>query len=40
LAIRVTLQKTDATITDPQADDVVEKAVEAVRAEFGVTLRA
>jgi len=40
LAIRVTLQKPDATITDPQADAVVEKAVEAVRAEFGVTLRA
>ena len=40
LAIRVTLQKPDATITDPQADAAVEKAVEAVRAEFGVTLRA
>lgn len=40
LAIRVTLQKSDATITDAEADEVVAKAVSALRAEFGVTLRA
>ncbi len=39
LAIRLTLQKPDATITDAEADAVVEKAVSALHAEFGVTLR-
>ena len=40
IAIRVTLQKPDATITDAEADAVIEKAVSALRAELGVTLRA
>jgi len=40
LAIRVTLQKPDSTITDAEADEVIGKAVNALRAEFGATLRA
>ena len=40
LAIRLTLQKPDATITDAEADEVIAKAVKALRTEFGVTLRA
>ena len=40
IAIRVTLQKPDSTITDAEADGVIEKVVEALREEFGVTLRA
>lgn len=40
VAIRMTLQKPDGTITDAEADAVVEKAVAAVRDKFGVTLRA
>jgi phenylalanyl-tRNA synthetase beta chain len=40
IAIRVTLQKPDATMTDAEADAVIEQAVSALRADFGVTLRA
>ncbi len=40
VAIRVTLQKPDSTITDAEADAVIGKAVPALRAAFGVTLRA
>jgi phenylalanyl-tRNA synthetase beta chain len=40
VAIRMTLQKPGATITDAEADAIVEKAVAAVIAEFGVSLRA
>lgn len=40
VAIRMILQKPGATITDAEADALVEKAVEAVKADFGVTLRA
>ncbi|HEX5274749.1 MAG TPA: phenylalanine--tRNA ligase subunit beta [Candidatus Rubrimentiphilum sp.] len=40
IAIRVTLQKPDATITDAEADAVIEKSVAELRAQFGVTLRA
>ncbi len=39
LAIRVTLQKTDGTITDAEADAAIDKAVSALRQEFGVTIR-
>jgi len=40
IAIRVTLQKPDSTITDAEADAVMEKVVAALRETFGVTLRA
>jgi len=39
LAIRITLQKADSTITDSEADAAVGKAVAALRDEFGVTVR-
>lgn len=39
LAIRVTLQKTDATITDAQADGAIQKAVAILADRFGTTLR-
>jgi len=39
LALRVTLQKTDGTITDAQADAVIDKAIGALREDLGVTLR-
>ncbi|HET9393936.1 MAG TPA: phenylalanine--tRNA ligase subunit beta [Candidatus Rubrimentiphilum sp.] len=39
LAIRVTLQKSDATITDAEADAAVGQAVTALQREFGVTVR-
>jgi phenylalanyl-tRNA synthetase beta chain len=39
LAIRVTLQKSDSTITDAEADAAVGKAVTALQQEFGVTVR-
>ena len=39
LAIRVTLQKNDSTITDAEADAAVGKAVTALQREFGVTVR-
>jgi phenylalanyl-tRNA synthetase beta chain len=40
IAIRLTLQKPDSTITDAEADALVEKAVAALRSQFDVTLRA
>jgi phenylalanyl-tRNA synthetase beta chain len=40
IAIRLTLQKPDSTITDAEADAVIEKAVAALSSQFGVTLRA
>jgi len=39
LALRVTLQRDDATLTDAQADDTIAAIVADVRARFGATLR-
>jgi phenylalanyl-tRNA synthetase beta chain len=39
LAVRVTLQKFDATITDDEADAAVAPALDALRNELGATLR-
>jgi phenylalanyl-tRNA synthetase beta chain len=39
LAVRVTLQRSDATITDEEADAAVAEALEAVRERFGATIR-
>lgn len=39
LAVRVVLQRSDATITDEQADAAIESALRALRDELGVTLR-
>jgi phenylalanyl-tRNA synthetase beta chain len=39
LALRVTLQRSDATITDEEADVAVERALAYVQERFGVTLR-
>lgn len=40
LAIRVTLQRSDATITDEEADAAIERALQALREHLGVSLRA
>lgn len=40
LAVRITLQRTDATITDEEADAAVERALVDLREQLGVTLRA
>lgn len=40
LAARITLQRKDVTITDAQADAAVAKALDALRDELGVALRA
>ncbi|HEV7180411.1 MAG TPA: phenylalanine--tRNA ligase subunit beta [Candidatus Baltobacteraceae bacterium] len=40
LAVRVVLQRDDATITDQEADAAVEKALAALESELGATLRA
>ena len=40
LAIRVTMQRPDATITDEEADAAVQRALAALRDELNVTLRA
>ena len=40
LAIRLTLQKRDATITDEEADAAIERALEALRRDLHVTLRS
>ena len=40
LAVRVTLQRFDATITDEEADAEIERALQALREGPGVTLRA
>ena len=39
LAVRVTLQRFDATITDQEADAAIAKLLDAVRERFGATLR-
>ncbi|HKU67407.1 MAG TPA: phenylalanine--tRNA ligase subunit beta [Candidatus Baltobacteraceae bacterium] len=39
LAVRVTMRKRDATITDEEADAAVERALGALESELGVTLR-
>jgi phenylalanyl-tRNA synthetase beta chain len=39
LAVRVTLQKFDATIIDEEADAAITPALDALREEFGATLR-
>jgi phenylalanyl-tRNA synthetase beta chain len=39
LAVRVTLQRYDATITDEEADAAVDRALAELRERFGVTLR-
>ena len=39
LAVRVSLQRFDATITDEEADAAVELALDAVRERFGATIR-
>lgn len=39
LAVRITLQKPDATITDAQADEAVRRALDALRDNLGVLLR-
>ena len=40
LAVRITLQRRDETITDDQADAAVARALEVLRSELGATLRA
>ncbi len=40
LAVRVTLQRSDATITDEEADAAIERALAALRELLNVTLRA
>ena len=39
LAVRVTLQRFDATITDEEADAAIARALDAVRERFGATIR-
>jgi len=39
LAVRVTLQRRDVTITDEEADAAVERALAALNERFGITLR-
>ncbi|HZV77930.1 MAG TPA: phenylalanine--tRNA ligase subunit beta [Candidatus Babeliales bacterium] len=39
LAVRVTLQRYDATITDEEADDAIAGVLEALREQFGATIR-
>ena len=40
LAVRATMQRPDATITDPEADAAIERALQTLREELNVTLRA
>jgi phenylalanyl-tRNA synthetase beta chain len=40
LAVRITLQRFDATITDEEADAAVERVLDAMRERFGATIRA
>jgi phenylalanyl-tRNA synthetase beta chain len=40
LALRVTLQRFDATITDEEADAAIARVLDALREQFGATLRA
>jgi phenylalanyl-tRNA synthetase beta chain len=39
LAVRITLQRYDATITDEEADAAIERALDALRREIGATIR-
>ncbi|MBV8372366.1 MAG: phenylalanine--tRNA ligase subunit beta [Candidatus Eremiobacteraeota bacterium] len=39
LAVRVTLQRFDATITDGEADEAVARALRALEAQFGAVIR-
>jgi len=39
LAVRVTLQRSDATITDEEADAAIARALSALREQLGATLR-
>ncbi len=39
LAVRVTLQRFDATITDEEADAAIARLLEAMRAQFGAEIR-
>ena len=40
MAVRFTLTRFDATITDAEADEAVERVLEALHREFGATIRA
>jgi phenylalanyl-tRNA synthetase beta chain len=39
LAVRITLQRLDATITDDEADAAVERVLDVLRERFGATIR-
>ncbi len=39
LAVRITLQRFDATITDEEADAAIARVLDAVRVRFGATIR-
>jgi phenylalanyl-tRNA synthetase beta chain len=39
LAVRMTLQRFDTTITDEEADAAVARVLEALREKFGATIR-
>jgi phenylalanyl-tRNA synthetase beta subunit len=39
LALRVTLQRFDATITDEEADAAIARVLQTLRERFGATLR-
>ena len=39
LAVRATMQRADATITDEQADEAIARALAALRTELGATIR-
>jgi phenylalanyl-tRNA synthetase beta chain len=39
LAVRITLQRSDATITDEEADAAIAQVIEVVRSRFGATIR-
>ncbi len=40
LAVRITLQRTDTTITDDDADAAIDRAIEVLREAFGAEIRA
>jgi phenylalanyl-tRNA synthetase beta subunit len=37
--VRITLQRSDATITDEEADAAIAQVIEVVRSRFGATIR-
>jgi phenylalanyl-tRNA synthetase beta chain len=39
LAVRVTLQRFDTTITDEEADAAIARVLDAMRERFGATIR-